>query len=359
MGSSQSIRIADLMEQSGVGFGTSGARGLVTAMTDRVCYAYTAGFLRHLASRRKIAAGGRVALAGDLRPSSPRILRACAWRADLCYVPGHCGAIPTPAVNLWAWPRHRPFMVTGSPIPDDRNGIKFNCPRRDPQETRRGSARRRSTPRRVRLRRHAAAPQEAAESTVRPAPTTSRATWTSSPRAASGDAGGRLRALERRAALLAEVLSAGREVVRLGRSEFQTRWPRGRARRTSPRPEVGRRARPLRALPTDGDATAEVATNGTWLRGDSGIHVAKWHGADRWRPVLQTPRTRRADGSTRSSAPAWLSFVIAPSRGGAARVGYEATAASSTTPRREGRRRLPRCQPGRMIVALALLMLAR
>ena len=42
------ISIRDLMAQSGVAFGTSGARGLVTAMTDRVCYAYTRGFLQYL-----------------------------------------------------------------------------------------------------------------------------------------------------------------------------------------------------------------------------------------------------------------------------------------------------------------------
>ena len=36
-----------LMQQSGVQFGTSGARGEVVAMTDRVCYGYTQGFLSY------------------------------------------------------------------------------------------------------------------------------------------------------------------------------------------------------------------------------------------------------------------------------------------------------------------------
>ena len=31
--------IADLMRDSGVGFGTSGARGLADAMPDRICHA--------------------------------------------------------------------------------------------------------------------------------------------------------------------------------------------------------------------------------------------------------------------------------------------------------------------------------
>ncbi len=46
----QTVSIADLMARSGVAFGTSGARGLVSAMSDRVCFAYTQAFLQHLAS---------------------------------------------------------------------------------------------------------------------------------------------------------------------------------------------------------------------------------------------------------------------------------------------------------------------
>ena len=42
------ISISELMAKSGVAFGTSGARGLATAMTDSVCYAYTKGFLQYL-----------------------------------------------------------------------------------------------------------------------------------------------------------------------------------------------------------------------------------------------------------------------------------------------------------------------
>jgi phosphomannomutase len=32
------VTMQEVMKESGVAFGTSGARGLVTAMTDRVCY---------------------------------------------------------------------------------------------------------------------------------------------------------------------------------------------------------------------------------------------------------------------------------------------------------------------------------
>lgn len=123
-----SVSIADLMTQSCVAFGTSGARGLVSAMTDRVCFAYTAAFLQHLASIGQFASGAHVAIAGDLRPSSPRIMAACA--AAVRHMGGevdYCGFVPSPAVAAYGFGRGIPsLMVTGSHIPDDRNGIKFN-----------------------------------------------------------------------------------------------------------------------------------------------------------------------------------------------------------------------------------------
>lgn len=122
--------VAEIMSQSGVAFGTSGARGLVTAMTDRVCYAYTSGFLQFLTEDGAWLSGGQVALAGDLRPSTPRILIACAQAVrDLGGVPVFCGFVPTPALADWAFAQGIPsLMVTGSHIPDDRNGIKFYRP---------------------------------------------------------------------------------------------------------------------------------------------------------------------------------------------------------------------------------------
>jgi phosphomannomutase len=122
--------IADLMAVSGVGFGTSGARGLVDAMTDRVCYLYTLGFLQYLQQGAAIRPGAAVALAGDLRPSSPRIMAAAAAAiTDLGYRPVNCGNIPSPALACYAIDEGIPsLMVTGSHIPDDRNGIKFNMP---------------------------------------------------------------------------------------------------------------------------------------------------------------------------------------------------------------------------------------
>ena len=123
------ISIQDLMDQSGVQFGTSGARGLAVAMTDRVCYAYTLGFLQHLQAIGDLSrTGTEVAVAGDFRPSTDRVMVAvCRAIADAGYTPLNCGKIPSPAVALCGLVKGIPaLMVTGSHIPDDRNGIKFN-----------------------------------------------------------------------------------------------------------------------------------------------------------------------------------------------------------------------------------------
>lgn len=122
--------IGDLMTESGVQFGTSGARGLAVEMTDWVCYAYTTGFLRYLQKAAIIEPGQDVGLAGDLRPSSPRIMIACARAIlDMGYRPCGFGPIPSPALAAYGIARGIPtLMVTGSHIPDDRNGIKFNLP---------------------------------------------------------------------------------------------------------------------------------------------------------------------------------------------------------------------------------------
>ena len=124
----ETLSIAELMERSGVKFGTSGARGLTEAMTDRVCYAYTRAFLQYLQALGQLAMSSRVAVAGDLRPSTPRIMAAvCLAVRDSGLQPVNCGFIPSPAVALYGIQQDIPaIMVTGSHIPDDRNGIKFN-----------------------------------------------------------------------------------------------------------------------------------------------------------------------------------------------------------------------------------------
>jgi phosphomannomutase len=129
MGETRSVPIENLMEISRVKFGTSGARGLVVDMTDRVCFAYTVGFLQHLESIGDLTGAGQaVAVAGDLRRSTDRIMRAVTRAVQSKgYRAVNCGKIPSPAVACYGLARKMPaVMVTGSHIPDDRNGIKFN-----------------------------------------------------------------------------------------------------------------------------------------------------------------------------------------------------------------------------------------
>ncbi|HNQ87037.1 MAG TPA: phosphomannomutase [Verrucomicrobiota bacterium] len=123
------IRLEDLMTRSGVTFGTSGARGLAAAMSDLVCYAYTRAFLQYLQAAGEQEPGrGAVAVAGDLRPSTARILEAVSRAVEETGARAiACGRIPSPAVALYGLEQRIPaIMVTGSHIPDDRNGIKFN-----------------------------------------------------------------------------------------------------------------------------------------------------------------------------------------------------------------------------------------
>lgn len=124
------VRIDALMQQSRVKFGTSGARGLVTHMTDFVCAAYTLAFLDSLRDSGRIARATSVVVGGDLRPSTPRIARAVSFAAESLGHPVEwAGYVPSPAVALRGLETSSPsIMVTGSHIPDDRNGIKFNTP---------------------------------------------------------------------------------------------------------------------------------------------------------------------------------------------------------------------------------------
>jgi len=123
-----SIKVEDLMAQSGVKFGTSGARGLATAMTDEVCYLYTAAFIQHLERSGELTGRDSIAVGGDLRPSTDRIMNAAARAvSDKGYTPIGCGRLPSPALAYYGLVNSVPtIMVTGSHIPDDRNGIKYN-----------------------------------------------------------------------------------------------------------------------------------------------------------------------------------------------------------------------------------------
>ena len=123
----ETVRINDMMAQSGVAFGTSGARGLADHMTDTVCYAYTAAFIQYLEEQNALHGGGIIAVGGDLRASTERIMKAAARAVlDRGYLPRCCGRLPSPALAYYGLVNGIPtVMVTGSHIPEDRNGIKY------------------------------------------------------------------------------------------------------------------------------------------------------------------------------------------------------------------------------------------
>lgn len=115
-------RLHHLAEAHNARFGTSGVRGLVSDLSDAVCYAYAQAFLRSIATD-----SARVVVGHDLRPSSPRIAAACIQAIrDAGREAVFVGALPTPALAYYCALQRAPgIVVTGSHIPFDRNGIKF------------------------------------------------------------------------------------------------------------------------------------------------------------------------------------------------------------------------------------------
>ncbi len=116
-----------VLAESGVAFGTSGARGLVEQFTPDVCGAFAIAFLETVKAEFQF---GAMAIAIDNRPSSYAMAKACAAAlkqkgVDTIYF----GVVPTPALAYAAMARKIPsIMVTGSHIPFDRNGLKFYRP---------------------------------------------------------------------------------------------------------------------------------------------------------------------------------------------------------------------------------------
>ena len=107
-------------------FGTSGVRGLVTEMTDIECYLYAKAYVSYL----KNSGTGKVCIAGDLRSSTPRIMRAVSFAVvEEGLELDNIGFAPTPMLAVHSMSEKAGgIMVTGSHIPDDRNGIKFYMP---------------------------------------------------------------------------------------------------------------------------------------------------------------------------------------------------------------------------------------
>lgn len=116
-----------VIQQSGVQFGTSGARGLVEQFSSDVCAAFTHAFIDGIQNSFEF---DTLALAIDNRPSSYAMAQACseaAKQAGLQVI--YYGVVPTPALAYVAMQYSMPcIMVTGSHIPFERNGLKFYRP---------------------------------------------------------------------------------------------------------------------------------------------------------------------------------------------------------------------------------------
>ncbi|MCE0557339.1 phosphomannomutase [Motilimonas sp. E26] len=121
------MSVANIIKNSGIAFGTSGARGLVVDFTPEVCAAFTLAFIEIMRERFRFS---RIAIAVDNRPSSPEMAQACiaGVRAAGLEVDFY-GVLPTPALAVTSMADGVPaIMVTGSHIPFDRNGLKFYRP---------------------------------------------------------------------------------------------------------------------------------------------------------------------------------------------------------------------------------------
>ncbi|WP_247741562.1 phosphomannomutase [Endozoicomonas sp. G2_1] len=116
-----------VLAESGVAFGTSGARGLVEQFTPNVCAAFALAFVDSFKESFNVE---RLAIAIDNRPSSYAMAQACSGALEQQGITiEYYGVIPTPALAYCAMQQSIPcIMVTGSHIPFDRNGLKFYRP---------------------------------------------------------------------------------------------------------------------------------------------------------------------------------------------------------------------------------------
>ncbi|QPB84235.1 phosphomannomutase [Pseudoalteromonas rubra] len=117
----------EIIAQSGIQFGTSGARGLNDGFTAQVCQAFMVAMIAQLKPRYGFSG---VVVGMDNRPSSPKIAQYCVSALHALGVTVQfAGVLPTPALALYAQRSKRAaVMVTGSHIPFDRNGLKFYHP---------------------------------------------------------------------------------------------------------------------------------------------------------------------------------------------------------------------------------------
>ena len=116
------------------GFGTSGVRALVEDLTDLEMFCLVKGTILYFQSHHLLFSKYdndqtlKIPVACDLRPSSPRLTQACICAVHACgFEAQFVGQVPTPALTSYALEKEvASFMITGSHIPLDRNGIKAN-----------------------------------------------------------------------------------------------------------------------------------------------------------------------------------------------------------------------------------------
>ena len=127
MSNNSKLISSEVITQSEISFGTSGARGLVVQFTPEVCAAFSLAFIDGM---KRNFSFNQVAIAIDNRPSSYAIAMACAAALEQVGIEViYYGVVPTPALAYAAQEDCIPaIMVTGSHIPFDRNGLKFYRP---------------------------------------------------------------------------------------------------------------------------------------------------------------------------------------------------------------------------------------
>ena len=361
------------MDRSGVTFGTSGARGRVEDMTDEVCHAYTLAFLQHLAQSGRLEGTAAVAVGGDLRPSTPRIMGAVAQAAaDRGHRVINCGPLPSPALALYGLEQSIPaIMVTGSHIPADRNGIKFNAPEGEILKADEADIRAQQVEWPLSGASSFSIPE------VDPAAINRYVSRYLDFFPANSLAGLRLGVYEH-SSVARDILPAileglGAEVVRLGRSDIfipvDTEAIRPEDVALARRWVSEHRLDSL--ISTDGDADRPLISDekGNWLRGDVlGIICARFLGADTVVTPVSSNTAAEKSGffrrvvRTRIGSP----YVIegmqqAMAAGGKRVVGYEANGGFLTAGavERQGRVLAPLPTRDAVIVLLSLLMAAR
>lgn len=114
-------------------FGSSGIRDLAENITDKSAFAFGCGFYNFLVSNAYIQKGSKILGAGDLRPSTTRIMNALFLgyiHAGAAVI--DCGRVGTPVMANWARCRDSKnlpgSMVTASHNPENENGIKPYLP---------------------------------------------------------------------------------------------------------------------------------------------------------------------------------------------------------------------------------------